>query len=51
MGTEVIEHSISAPQRIFVADGDTGVNSLEVETAEGDRHIVNFSEPLALPAP
>ena len=51
ISTDVIEHSISAPQQIFVADGDAGVNSLEVVTADNERHIISFSEPLALPAP
>ena len=47
--TEALEHFIRSPQRIFVADGDEGINSIDVRCADGTEQILSFSEPLALP--
>ena len=49
ISTAVIEHVIRAPRRIFVADGEAGINSLEIVDSDGGKQIVNFNEPLALP--
>ena len=46
---EALEHFIRSPQRIFVADGDEGINSIDVRCADGTEQILSFSEPLALP--
>jgi len=49
ISTEDIEHVIHSPQNIFTTDGKEGMNSLEVCTADGSKHIIRFTEPLALP--
>jgi hypothetical protein len=49
--TEVIEHLVRAPQQIFISGGEAALDSLEITAADGGKHIVNFREPLALPAP
>ena len=49
--TEVIEHLVRAPQKIYVSGDEDGFDSLEITVAEGGKHILNFSEPLALPGP
>ncbi len=49
VATDVIEHVIRAPQGIFIADGEAGMQSLEILAADGSKQIVRFSEPLALP--
>ena len=49
--TDVLEHVIRAPQGIFIADGEAGMQSLEILSADGSKQIVRFSEPLALPPP
>ena len=51
VGTDAIEHVINSPRQIFVADGDAGMNSIEIISADGVAQIIRFSEPLALPAP
>lgn len=51
VATDAIEHSIRAPQRIYIAEGDEGMHSLEILTADGTKQILRFSEPLALPPP
>ena len=49
--TEVIEHLVVAPRQIYVSGDEDAFDSLEITVAEGGKHIINFSEPLALPAP
>ena len=49
--TEVIEHLVRAPQQIYISGDEDALDSLEIMVAGGGKHIVNFSEPLALPAP
>jgi hypothetical protein len=49
--TEVLEHAIHEPKRIFIADGEAGMQSLQVQAADGSKQIVLFSEPLSLPPP
>ena len=49
IATEAIEHNIRSPQQIFVADGDEGINSIDIRCADGTEQILSFSEPLALP--
>ena len=51
VGTEVIEHLVREPRQIFVSGDEDAVDSIEVSVADGGRHIITFSEPLALPAP
>ena len=48
--TDEIEHLIRSPQQIFVADGEEGINSIDIRCADGSEQILSFSEPLALPA-
>ena len=49
--TEAIEHLVSAPRQIYITGDEDAVDSLEITVANGGKHIINFSEPLALPAP
>ena len=49
IATEAIEHNIGSPQQIFIADGDEGINSIDIRCADGTEQILSFSEPLALP--
>jgi len=49
--TEAIEHVIHSPQSIFVADGEAGMQSIEILSTDGSKQIVRFSEPLVLPSP
>ncbi|HKJ53473.1 MAG TPA: DUF5335 family protein [Gammaproteobacteria bacterium] len=49
--TEVIEHLVRAPQQIYVSGDEDAVDSLEITVADGGKHIISFSEPLALPLP
>ena len=49
--TEVIEHLVRAPRHIYVSGDEDAVDSLEITVADGGKHIVSFSEPLALPLP
>ena len=48
--TESLEHAIRAPQRIRIADGEASIQSMEILAADGSKHIVSFSEPVALPS-
>jgi hypothetical protein len=47
--TEVLEHLVRAPRQIYLSGDEDAVDSLEITVAGGGRHIVSFSEPLALP--
>ena len=49
--TEVIEHLVRAPRQIYVSGDEDAFDSLEITVAGGGKHIISFSEPLALPAP
>ena len=49
--TEAIEHLVRAPRQIYITGDEDAVDSLEITVADGGKHIVSFSEPLALPAP
>ena len=51
VSTEVVEHLVREPRQIFASGNEDAVDSLEITTADGSRHIVTFREPLALPAP
>jgi hypothetical protein len=48
---EGLDHLIHHPREVYVAEGPTGVSSLEVVDAEGTRQIVRLKDPLALPPP
>ena len=50
ISTDEIEHVIRSPEHIFIIDGVTGIDSLQVQSADGIKQIINFSEPLALPS-
>ncbi len=50
VATEAIEHNIRSPQQIFIADGEEGINSIDIRCADGTEQILSFSEPLALPS-
>ena len=49
ISTEVIEHLIHQPRKIFVSGDEDGFDGLEITTDGGGAHIISFSEPLALP--
>jgi hypothetical protein len=48
---EEYQHLISQPQKIFVAPGGIGAEMvIDVEDAEGEKHIVRLERPPELPA-
>jgi hypothetical protein len=49
VSTEAIEHLVRAPRQIYVSGDEDAIDSLEIETGDGGRHIVTFREPLSLP--
>ena len=49
--TEVIEHLVHRPKQIYISGDEDAVDSLVITVDGGGKHIVSFSEPLALPAP
>ncbi len=49
VSTDQIEHVIHDPQRLFATDGVSGIDSLQVQSADGTQQIISFTEPLALP--
>ena len=49
--TEAIEHLVHAPQQIYISGDEDAFDSMQITVADGGKHIVSFSEPLALPAP
>lgn len=48
---EGLDHLIYKPQEIYVDRGAGGLVSLEIITGDGTKQIVQFREPLMLPAP
>jgi hypothetical protein len=47
---EEYEHLVDKPQRIFVAPGGEGIEmAIDIEDAEGRRHIIRLERPPALP--
>ena len=43
--TEEVEHMVSQPQKIYVADGDDGSTTIDIDDAEGHKTLVRL-EPV-----
>ena len=46
-----VDHLIERPRSIFVDNGGAEFLSLEIDDAQGVKHIVKLKEPLELPSP
>jgi len=46
-----VDHLIEKPRAIYVDNGGAEMLSLEIDDAEGVKHIVKLKEPLELPPP
>ena len=45
-----VDHMISCPLEVYIDEGTAGLESMLVIAANGTRHIVQFRDPLMLPA-
>jgi hypothetical protein len=48
---EDLDHLVRKPREVYIDEGPTGLNSLEVVDGDGVQHIVQFRDPLMLPPP
>jgi hypothetical protein len=48
---EELDHLIRSPRELFVDYAVGGIIAIEIVDADGNRQIVRFRDPLALPAP
>ncbi|MBV8095900.1 MAG: DUF5335 family protein [Acetobacteraceae bacterium] len=48
---EGLDHLIRKPREVHVDEEALAVGSLQVVTADGDRHIIKMREPFMLPPP
>jgi len=51
IAVEGLDHIVREPAALIVQREGAVVESLAVESASGERHIVRFRQPLSLPAP
>jgi len=51
VAVEDLDHLIHAPRRLLVQQEGALVKGLAVETGAGETHLIQFREPLGLPAP
>jgi hypothetical protein len=43
---EGLDHLISRPLELYVEEGDTGLESLFVSDADGNRHVIRLKQPV-----
>ncbi len=46
---EVLRHTIRRPRKVYIEEDDNGIHSMDIECAQGHRHILRFKTPMALP--
>jgi hypothetical protein len=51
VAVENLDHLVRKPQSLALQQQGARLESLAIETVDGERHIVRLREPLALPAP
>jgi hypothetical protein len=51
IGCDRLSHRIHNPHIVYVREGDDGLESIDVERADGVKEIIQLHQPLLLPAP
>ncbi len=51
IAVEGLDHLISKPVKVWVGEGSDSLKAVEIEDADGKKHIVKLREPLALHPP